>query len=85
MVKIKIINDVPKRIIDKARMLIHLSKNMNTNWRKISGLTQAKSYKLNNNYRMLVFNETVFIGSHDSYIRTINSLKKRNLGCNYGK
>lgn len=85
MVKIRVINNVPLRIIEKAQVLINVSTNQSINWRKVSGINQGKSYKLNNNYRMLLFNGTLYIGSHDSYIRVINSIKRRNIRCNCGR
>ncbi len=72
-----ILGNCPSRIISKAMLLIRTFQDGNSRYKKISGLRQYSSIKLNNNYRLLLApSGSGFIGSHDEYERKIKQLKK---------
>ncbi len=77
MMLLTILGYCPNRIISKAKHLIRSFQDGHARYKKLSGLRQYSSIRLNNNYRLLLApSGSVFIGSHEEYERKIKQLKK---------
>lgn len=72
------IGSIPPHIISKAQSAMNSSPVKGTGWKKINGLRNCLSYRLNPKYRVLCLKGTEFIiCNHSTYEKKIKTLRKK--------
>ena len=74
----KKLSSIPQELLNKAAKIIELFlKGVRHGWKKLVGLkNDFYSFRLSMNYRLLTDGITFFVGSHDSYEKKIETIKR---------
>lgn len=72
------IGAIPAHLVSKAQIAINSTPSIGDGWKKLTGLKDCFTFRLNNNYRVLCWRKREYIVcDHDTYEKKIKLLRSR--------
>ena len=78
MNKISYIGPIPENIREKSERILKRKIVRSNGWRKLSDMHDCFSFRLNNNYRILLVDGICIISCHDIYEKLLKRKKAGN-------